>query len=65
LPSIAQTNSSCHATLLLAALTTTSNSHELKLTTVIALNFAEDIAIHSPRNFTTVSATVSPSEVAN
>jgi hypothetical protein len=51
--------------LLLAALTTASSSHELNLTTGIALNFAEEIAIGSPHNFIAVTCTVSPSEVTN
>jgi hypothetical protein len=60
LPSIAQTYSSCHAALLLAALTTASNRHELNLTTGIALNFAEEIAILTPHNFIAVTCTISP-----
>jgi hypothetical protein len=51
--------------LLLAALTTASNSHELNLTTGIDLNFAEEIAIHLPPNFIAITWTVSPSTVTN
>jgi hypothetical protein len=65
LPSIAWAYSSHHAVSLLVVLTTASNSHELILTTGIALNFVEEIAIGSPRNFIAITCTVSPSEVTN
>jgi hypothetical protein len=56
---------SCHAALLLVVLTTASNSHELNLTTGIASNFAEEIAISLPHNFIAVTYTFSPSNVTN
>jgi hypothetical protein len=64
-PSVAQTYSSCYTALLLAALTTISNILELNLTTGIAVNFEEEIAIGSPHNFIAVTCTVSPSKVTN
>jgi hypothetical protein len=51
--------------LLLAALTTASNSYELNLNTGIAFNFAQEMAIGLPHNFIAVTCTVSHSEVTN
>ena len=64
-PSIALIYWYCHTVSLFVVLTTASNSHELNLTTGIALNFAKEIVIFSPYNFIAVTDTVSPSEVTN